>query len=345
MRMFRGCYTAIVTPIRDSSIDHDGLDRLIEFQKKSGVSGLVVAGTTGESPTLTWPEHMKVVERALEHTSDRFLVVVGTGSNNTEEALEATKKSWDLGAKAALLVDPYYNGPSSIEIRREYVEPIARKLPDMQMIPYVIPGRTGTQLMPQDLAILHNTCPNLNAVKEATGDCENARLTRRYCGDRFDILSGDDDRTYEMMTSDIKASGVISVTSNIAPAAVQEMCKAINAGELEKAGRVASALKPLFQMVTVKTEETTQYGTVACKARNPLPYKTLMNIIGMPSGPCRSPLGRVTRRALNILLENIRLVHERTPEILNPVQEFFDIDLEKRLHDDGAWRHLCYDGY
>lgn len=135
MHMFRGCYTAIVTPMRDSSIDYDGLERLVEFQVKSGVCGLVVAGTTGESPTLTWAEHMKVIEQALEQTSDRFLVVAGTGSNNTEEALEATKKSWDLGAKAALLVDPYYNGPSSIEIRKEYLEPIAKTLPDMQTIP------------------------------------------------------------------------------------------------------------------------------------------------------------------------------------------------------------------
>ena len=345
MHMFRGCYTAIVTPMRDSSIDYDGFQRLVEFQVKSGASGLIVAGTTGESPTLTWAEHMKVIEKALEHTSDKFQVVAGTGSNSTEEALEATKQSWDLGAKAALLVDPYYNGPSSLEIRKEYVEPIARALPDMQMIPYVIPGRTGTQLMPHDLAILHKTCSNLNAVKEATGDYENARLTRKYCGDQFDILSGDDDRTYEMMTNDIKASGVVSVTSNIAPRAVQEMCKAISAGDIEKAGTLANALKPLFQIVTVKSEETTQYGTVSCKARNPLPYKTLMNIMGLPSGPCRPPVGRMTSKGLNIVLKSIRLVHERTPEILNPIQEFFDIDLEKRLSDDEAWRHLCYDDY
>jgi len=331
--------------MKDSSIDYDGFERLVEFQAKSGVSGLVVAGTTGESPTLAWAEHMKVIEKALDSTSNNFSVVAGTGSNSTEEALEATKKSWDLGAKAALLVDPYYNGPSSVEIRKEYVEPIARRFPDMQMIPYVIPGRTGTQLMPQDLAILHKTCSNLNAVKEATGDYENARLTRKCCGDQFDILSGDDDRTYEMMMSDIKASGVISVTSNIAPQAVQEMCEAINAGNLERACKVADALKPLFQVVTVKTEETTEYGTLSCKARNPLPYKTLMNIIGMPAGPCRPPVGRTTRRALMILLQNLRLVHERTPEILNPVEEFFDVDLEKRLHDDRAWGHLCYDSY
>ena len=343
--MFRDCYTAIVTPMKNSSIDYEGLDRLVEFQVKSGVNGLIVAGTTGESPTLTWTEHMKVIEISLGRANNTFQVVAGTGSNSTEEALEATKRSWDLGAKAALLVDPYYNGPSSVEIRREYVEPIAKALPDMQMIPYVIPGRTGTQLMPQDLAILHNTCTNLNAVKEATGSSENARLTRQYCGARFDILSGDDDRTYEMMTSDIKASGVISVVSNIAPRAVQEMCKAINTGNLEKANTLANALKPLFQLVTVKTEETTQFGTVACKARNPLPYKTLMNAIGMPSGPCRQPIGRMTKRGVDSLMENIRLVYERTPEILDPIQKFFDIDLDKRLYDNEIWRHLSYDSY
>ena len=344
--MFSGCYTAIVTPMKDSTIDYDGLGRLMDFQVQAGVSGVVMVGTTGESPTMNWTEHIGVIERALDCSSEKFLVVAGTGSNSSQEAIEATKKSWDLGAKAALLIDPYYNGPSSIEIRKEYYEPIARSVPEMQLIPYVIPGRTGTQLMPQDLAILHRTCGNVNAVKEATGDYENARLTRRVCGNQFDILSGDDDRTYELMTmKDIRACGVVSVASNIAPKAVHDMCKFIMLGELDKAERLADSLKPLFQIVTVKTEETTPYGTVSCKARNPLPCKPLMNIIGMPSGPCRAPLGKMTRKGIEVLLEKTRTVYKNNPGILHPIEEFFNVDLQKRLYDDRYWRDLCYETY
>jgi len=341
-----GCYTAIITPMRDSAIDYEGLRSLLGFQVRCGANGVVVVGTTGESPTLSWSDHMTVIERTLEYSSERFLVIAGTGSNSSDEALEATRKSWDLGAKAALLIDPYYNGPSSIEIRKEYVEPIARRFPDMQFIPYVIPARTGTQLLPQDLAILHKSCGNVNAVKEATGDYENARLTRKLCGDRFNILSGDDDRTYELMTiDDIRANGVVSVVSNITPKAVQEMCKFLIEGERDKAERIAEALRPLFQTVTIKTEETTPYGTVSCKARNPLPCKTLMNIMGMPSGPCRPPLGKMTRRGIETLLEKARMVYKNTPEILRPVEEFFAVNLEKRLYDERCWRGLCYDAY
>ena len=344
--MFSGCYTAILTPMKDSTVDYEGLSKLLDFQIHSGVSGIVAVGTTGESPTLSWTEHVRIIQRSIDYSSERFLVIAGTGSNNTEEAFEATKKSSDLGAKAALLIDPYYNGPSSVEIRREYYEPIVKRFPEMQFIPYVIPGRTGTQLMPQDLAILHTACGNVNAVKEATGDFENAKLTRRLCGDRFEILSGDDDRTYEMMTTaEIGACGVISVVSNLVPNAVQEMCKSIMEGQFDNAGRLADALKPLFQTVTVKTDESTSYGSVPCKARNPLPCKTLMSILGMPSGRCRAPLGKMTRKGVEFLLDKARTVQKNSPEILRPIEKFFDVDLQERLHNDRYWRDLCYDSY
>jgi 4-hydroxy-tetrahydrodipicolinate synthase len=123
------------------------------------------------------------------------------------------------------------------------------------------------------------------------------------------------------------------------------MCKFIMLGELDKAERLADSLKPLFQIVTVKTEETTPYGTVSCKARNPLPCKTLMNIIGMPSGPCRAPLGKMTRKGIEVLLEKTRTVYKNNPGILHPIEEFFNVDLQKRLYDDRYWRDLCYETY
>jgi 4-hydroxy-tetrahydrodipicolinate synthase len=331
---------------KNMEVDFEGLKSLVEFQVKEGVSGILATGTTGESPTLTWDEHEKVIEKVYEYTGGRCVTIAGTGSNNTQEALEATRHSWDFGVKNFLLVDPYYNGPSSLEIRKEYVEPIAKSFPEAQIIPYIIPGRTGTQLLPHDLAILHKTLPNVNAVKEATGNFENMKLIRKLCGSDFDILSGDDDKTYQMILDpEINASGVISVTSNVAPKAVQEFVEALRTRNLEKANRLQEALKPLFQIVTVKTEEESGFGTVSCRARNPLPYKALMNILGMPAGPCRPPLGKLTKKALNVILNQIKKVYEKNPEILQPIESFFDVKLEERLNNKRYLEGLYYDRY
>jgi len=343
--MFKGCYTALITPmLKNGRVDVEGLQSLIEFQISQRVSGVLAVGTTGESPTLNPKEQLLVIEKTYEFSSSKLLTIAGTGCNCTRKTLENTKKAYDIGVKAFLLVDPYYNGPSSLEIRREYVTPVAERFPDAQIIPYVIPGRTGTQLLPHDLAILHREHPNVRAVKEATGDFENMKLTRKLCGENFDILSGDDDKTFKMMADDaIKASGVISVVSNIAPAAVQKMTKLLLERRVNEALEICQKLNPLFQIVTVKTIEETSLGEVVVRARNPLPCKTLMNILGMPSGPLRPPLGKMTRKGLDVVLKAAREVYEKNPEILTPIENFFDVDLSERLYNEKCWKGLTYD--
>jgi 4-hydroxy-tetrahydrodipicolinate synthase len=345
MRKFSGCYTALITPMKkNSKVDYDGLKNLVEFQLKEGISGILAVGTTGESPTLNWNEHLKVIEKVYDCTGGKGLTIGGTGSNNTEETLEATHEVAEHGINCILLVDPYYNGPSSMEIRKEYIEPVAREFPEIQIIPYVIPGRTGTQLLPQDLAVLYSQFKTVRAVKEATGNIDNMRLTRRLCGPDFDILSGDDDKTYDMMVDpQIAASGVISVASNVAPGPIQTFVQSILKKDSANYQRLCEALKPLFGMVTVKTDEDTPYGTISCKARNPLPYKTLMNVLGMPSGPCRQPLGKMTKKGLQTVLNIAKSVYEKTPEILEPVESFFDVNLSKRLYKERNWKGLSYD--
>ena len=344
MVTFSGCYTALITPMNSNrQVDYEGLNRLVDFQIQEGVKGILAVGTTGESPTLDWNEHSKVIEKIHEYSSNRCLTIAGTGSNSTQEAIEGTEHAQNAGIKCVLLVDPYYNGPSSLEIRREYVEPIAHQFPEVQVIPYIIPGRTGTQLYPQDLAILHQQYPNVRCVKEATGDLKNMELTRQLCGEDFDILSGDDDKTYTMMTSpDINASGVISVVSNVAPRAIANMVHYVLDGNEEAASVISQALQPLFSIVTVKTQEQTPYGPVACKARNPLAYKTLMNVLGMPSGPCRQPLGKMTRNGLETVLANARKVYETNPEILQPIADYFGVDLKERLYNKQYLEGLTY---
>jgi 4-hydroxy-tetrahydrodipicolinate synthase len=345
--MKAGCFTAIATPFMDDgSVDYDGLDRLVEFQIQNGITGIVAVGTTGESPVLSWDEHNKVIEAIAKKTKDRCLCIAGTGSNNTAESLEATKHAAEVGVDAVLLVDPYYNGPSSLEIRREYVAPIAAAFPNLKIIPYVIPGRTGSQMLPEDLAILYKAYPNVSIVKEATANLDNMRRTRECCGDDYTIFSGDDGMTFEMMIDPkIKATGTISVTSNVAPKALTRMVELVNEGNQPEAKDLMLKLQPLFRLVTVSTTEQTPYGDVLCRARNPAAYKAMLAILGMPSGGCRPPLGRLTRNGLNIVLEGLRKVYMESPEILQPIAEFFNVDIGQRLEDPKCREGLFYNEY
>jgi len=148
-----GCYTALVTPFtqKGEDVDYGALDQLITFQIENGINGILAVGTTGESPTLAWEEHHKVTETIARQTHGKCICIAGTGSNNTKESIAATKHAVGAGADAVLLVDPYYNGPSSLEIRKEYIAPVAEKFPDVTIIPYIIPGRTGAQLLKNSL--------------------------------------------------------------------------------------------------------------------------------------------------------------------------------------------------
>lgn len=344
--MQSGAYTAIITPLVNNSVDYDGFDSLIEFQIKNGITGIVAVGTTGESPTLTWDEHNKIIEETAKKTRNRCLCIAGTGSNNTDETLSGTLHAVHAGVDAVLLVDPYYNGPSSLEIRKEYIEPVAREFPMIQIIPYVVPARTGTQLLPEDLAILGETFENVRTVKEATGSLDNMRRTRKCCGSQYTILSGDDSITFEMMSDpQIKAAGVISVISNIAPKAVSEIVELLNRGNVNDAKKLSVALMPLFEIVTVKTQEKTAYGEVMCRARNPLPVKTMMQILGMPSGACRQPMGKMTKKGIEKVLATLRQVQSNNPEILEPIAGHFNMDIEERINDSKNWDGLGYSEY
>ncbi len=341
--MRSGCYTALITPFVNDLVDYEGLAKLSDFQIQNNITGILAAGTTGESPTLAWDEHNKVTELIAENSKGNCLCIAGTGSNNTKEALSATKHACEAGVDAILLVDPYYNGPSSLEIRKEYLEPVAKTFPDIEIIPYIIPGRTGAQLLPEDLAILNDQYKNLNGVKEATGDIKNMKRTREVCGSDFFIYSGDDAMIYEMMTDPfIKANGLISVASNIAPKAVEELVMLLKNGELEEAKGLNRKLEPLFNITTVVTTEKTPYGDVQCRARNPLGVKTMMQILGMPAGGCRQPLGKMTRNGVDFIVKTTKEIQTNSPELFQPIAEFFNIDIEERVNDPRIIEGLFY---
>ena len=339
LERFEDCWTALITPFdRHGEIDFEGLEKNVRFQMEHGVH-LVPTGTTGESPTLDWREHDKLIARVAKVAKKKVFVMAGTGSNATQEAMRGTKHAIEVGAPAVLLVDCYYNGPSSLELRTQYYELIAKAFRKTFVTPYVIPGRTGTKLEVEDLAILHRKFKNVRAVKEATGDLERMAKTRALLGRDFDILSGDDDKTYDMMTRpDIQASGVVSVVTNIVPGAVREMARAISSGDMGKANRLRDILDPLFKVVTVTTTESYEGFNVPCKFRNPLPVKTMMNGLGIPAGPCRPPLGRMTAKGIEIVRNAIKKVFEADREVLRPLEEFYKVKIEERLSKDRYWK-------
>jgi len=343
----QGVWTALVSPVTPGfALDVKGLERNVEFQISEGIAGVVPAGTTGESPTLSWAEHNEIVNRVLKQCKDRCGVLAGTGSNSTAESIENTRLAISSGAEAVLMVDCYYNGPSSQELRDEYYAVVAAEFPDVTVVPYIIPGRSGTALAVEDLAVLNARHPNVSVVKEATGDLQRMAQTRALLGDQFSIMSGDDDITFKMLTDpSVRANGAISVMSNIVPGAVVKMVSAVTSGDMETATRLRDGLSPLFGVVTVKVDNPRvlpngQTVMVNDRYRNPLAVKTLMAGLGMPSGPCRRPLGKMTMAGVDVVRDAVKQVWERCPEALQPIEEFFCVDVARRIADDAVWSAL-----
>ena len=339
LERFEGCWTAMITPFdRKGEIDFEGLEKNVQFQIENGAN-LVPTGTTGESPTLDWREHDRVITKTVKLAKGKAFVVAGTGSNSTSEAMRGSKHAVEVGAQGLLLVDCYYNGPSSLELRTQYYEVIAKAFRKAFVVPYVIPGRTGTKLEVEDLAILHRKFKNVRSVKEATADLGRMAKTRTLCGEDFDILSGDDDKTYEMMIrNDIRAAGVVSVMANIVPGPIYGMVKAIRNGDMEKADRLKETLDPLFKVVTVNTIESYEGFDVPAKFRNPLAIKTMMKGLGLPSGPCRPPLGRMTPKGVEVIRNALKEVYQKDKEVFTPLQDFYKINVEERFSNDRYWK-------
>jgi len=323
---FRGTWTALVTPFDEGgNVDYTRLRKNIEFQIQQGITGVLPVGTTGESPTLTEQEHTEVVRQTKTFAEGGCDVLAGAGSNSTREALHYCHGAYNSGIDKVLLVDCYYNGPSSIELREKYYRTILDELSDLKIVIYVIPGRTGTAISPADIAVLTDRYERVIAIKEATGDLSRMEEERSLMPD-MSIMSGDDDKTFEMMSSErIKAQGVISVTSNIAPKAVSEMVWALFEGDRKKSERTLKSGKKII---------------VEDRFRNPLAIKTAMIALGMPAGTPRRPLGLMTQPGVQIVRDSLQVIMKDSPEFLLPIEEHYRVNLKKRLADDSVWESL-----
>ncbi|MFH1789182.1 MAG: 4-hydroxy-tetrahydrodipicolinate synthase [Candidatus Altiarchaeota archaeon] len=347
--IYAGCWTALVTPFNKVlGVDWEQLERNIDFMVEEGLTGVLPMGTTGESATVTHEEHAKIIERVCGYASGKCKVLAGTGSNSTDEAVYETEKAVNCGVDAVLLVDCYYNKPGSLWLRNEYYSVLAKCFPDLDIIPYVIPGRSVTALEPEDLAILRDEYKNIVAVKEATGNFERMIRTRELVDDDFSILSGDDPNTFRMMTDEkIRASGVISVISNITPGPIEEYTRLILDGKIKDAEKIDNALQPLFNVVGISTTEqvTLPDGSkvdVEYKFPNPVPVKTLMNGLGMMESPVKKPLGKLTKKGVKVVRDALAKVWESSPRLLEPVGRFYDVDVGERIEKDEYWKNLSY---
>lgn len=269
---FAGTHTALVTPFRDGEFDAPAFRDLIEAQIAGGVEGIVPVGTTGESPTLTHEEHTEVIRVAVETAKNRCLVIAGTGSNSTTEAIHLTVEAEKLGADAALLVAPYYNKPSQEGLYRHY-KAIAQSV-KTPIVLYSIPGRCGIEIAVDTVARLAQDCPNITCIKEAGGSVERVSALRQAVPTTFEIVSGDDSLTLPFLSAG--AVGVISVASNYLPREVSDFVRSWLEGRTKDATAAHHRLYPLFKDLFIEP--------------NPVPVKYALALRGVMSPEVRLPL-------------------------------------------------------
>ena len=270
--MFSGSMVALVTPMQaDGSLDSDSLNKLIDWHINSGTDAIVAVGTTGESATLTVDEHCAVIRQIVSQVNGRVPVIAGTGANSTTEAIELTRYAKDLGVAAVLLVTPYYNKPTQEGLYLHY-KAIAEAV-DIPQILYNVPGRTACDLLPETVARLASV-PNIVGIKEATGDVSRVTEIKSLCGDELELYTGDDANTVDFILAG--GQGAISVTANIAPAAMHLMCEEAIAGNEQAARDIDSKLLLLHERLFVEA--------------NPIPVKWALAEMGLISEGLRLPM-------------------------------------------------------
>ncbi len=285
--MFHGSMVALVTPMQaDGALDMESLRQLVEFHVQNETDAIVAVGTTGESATLDHAEHCQVIHQVVEFAAGRIPVIAGTGANSTTEAIELTRCAMEAGADACLLVTPYYNKPTQ-EGLYQHFRTVAEAVPIPQIL-YNVPGRTACDMLPETVERLSHIS-NIIGIKEATGDLQRGREILERCGERLDLYSGDDSSAMDLIL--VGAKGDISVTANVAPRAMHEMCAAALAGDRERAEMLNRPLEALHRDLFVES--------------NPIPVKWALYEMGLippgirlPLTPLAEQYHPVVRRAL-----------------------------------------------
>lgn len=285
--MFKGSMVALVTPFKNGGVDEKGLKKLVEFHIKNGTSVLVPCGTTGESATLSFEEHERLIEMTIEASRGRIPVIAGTGSNNTSEAVVLTKHAKKAGADGALLISPYYNKPTQEGLFLHFKA--VAEAADIPIVLYNIASRTGVNIEPETVARLANI-KNIVGIKEASGNLEQMSRIVSMCPVDFDLISGDDSLTLPVLS--IGGKGVISVVANIVPKDTSDMIAAFEKGDIKEAMRLHYRLLPLVRAMFIET--------------NPIPVKIAMGLMGMIEPHLRLPLCSLSEGNLQKLKNVLR---------------------------------------
>jgi 4-hydroxy-tetrahydrodipicolinate synthase len=288
--MFTGTYTAIVTPFRNGKIDEAALERLVRAQMRAGVDGIVPVGTTGESPTVDYEEHIQLITLSVKFAGGRIKVLAGTGANSTSEAIYLTQRAEKAGADGSLQVAPYYNKPTQEGLFQHFRE-IARST-RLPIVLYSIPGRCGIEIGVDTVKRLAQACKNIIGIKEAGGNADRVSQLRAVLGPRFEILSGDDSLTLPFMA--VGAQGVISVVSNVIPRQVAKMVKAYAAGRTGAALKLHQQYYPLFKDLFIET--------------NPVPVKAALAMLGQIEEEYRLPLVPLSAKNREVLRATMKAV-------------------------------------
>ncbi len=288
--MFTGTYTAIVTPFNKGKVDDPALERLIRAQIRGGVDGIVPVGTTGESPTVDYDEHIHIIEQSVKCAGGRIKVLAGTGGNSTSEAILLTQRAEKAGANGSLQVAPYYNKPTQEGLFQHFRE-VAR-CTHLPLLLYSIPGRCGIEIGVDTVKRLAQHCKNIVGIKEAGGNADRVSQLRAALGPRFEIMSGDDSLTLPFMA--VGAQGVISVASNVIPRQVAQMVKAYAAGRAGEALRIHQKYYPLFKDLFIET--------------NPVPVKAALAMLGQIEEEYRLPLVPMNLKNREVLQATMKAI-------------------------------------
>ncbi len=284
--VFTGSCTAMVTPYHNGVIDFDKMAELIEIQYESGSSAILICGTTGESPTQTIEEHEQLIDFSIKKANKRMKVIASIGSNDTNTAHELAVSSKESGADATLMITPYYNKTSQLGLVKHFTY-VADRV-DIPMIVYNVPSRTSIGIAAETFVELAKH-PNINGVKESSGDISLMSRIFKMCGDELNVWSGNDDNTLPMLA--MGAKGVISVAANIIPQAMSDICKYGLAGDYTKAREIHNKYADLFHYLFIET--------------NPMPVKTAMNLMGMDAGDLRLPLCEMAPANIELLKKSL----------------------------------------
>lgn len=274
--MFQGSIVALVTPFKHGELDEKALRDLVEFHIAEGTNAIVPCGTTGESATLSHEEHCRVIEIVINQAKKRLPVIAGAGSNSTKEAVFLTEHAKKSGADAVLSITPYYNKPTQAGLYQHF-KTIAEQV-DIPIVLYNVPGRTGVNMLP-DTVIELSKIKNIVGVKEASGSLDQAGAILQHTDDSFDVISGEDSLTFPMMA--MGAKGVISVTANVAPKKMAQMCKAVLENNMIEARKLHYELIDLSKAVFYET--------------NPIPAKKAVYLMGLIENEIRLPLVEMTK--------------------------------------------------